>query len=114
MLTVLRCLSQYCYPPPSKEPTDINFTIAKEDFKIVYVAPMKALAAEVVEKMGKRLKFLGINVRELTGDMQLTKSEIQATQFIVTTPEKWDVITRKGAGDTELSQVRKKRLHAAR
>ncbi|KAI9492472.1 Sec63 Brl domain-containing protein [Zychaea mexicana] len=104
MLTVLRCLSQYCYPPPSKEVSDINFSIAKEDFKIVYVAPMKALAAEVVEKMGKRLKFLGVSVRELTGDMQLTKAEIQATQFIVTTPEKWDVITRKGTGDTELAQ----------
>ena len=30
---------------------------------------MKALAAEVVEKMGKRLKFLGISVRELTGKL---------------------------------------------
>ena len=39
------------------------------------------------------------------GDMQLTKAEIQETQFIVTTPEKWDVITRKGTGDTELAQV---------
>ena len=48
---------------------------------------MKALAAEIVEKMGKRLKFLGVSVRELTGDMQLTKAEISATQFIVTTPE---------------------------
>ncbi|KAI7860666.1 Sec63 Brl domain-containing protein [Circinella umbellata] len=104
MLTVLRCLSQHCYPPPIKGTTDINFSIATDDFKIVYVAPMKALAAEVVEKMGKRLKFVGVSVRELTGDMQLTKAEIQATQFIVTTPEKWDVITRKGTGDTELAQ----------
>lgn len=39
------------------------------------------------------------------GDMQLTKTEIMSTQFIVTTPEKWDVITRKGTGDTELAQV---------
>jgi len=34
-------------------------------------------------------------VRELTGDMQLTKKELAETQMIVTTPEKWDVITRK-------------------
>lgn len=27
-----------------------------------------------------------------------------ATHIIVTTPEKWDVVTRKGAGDAELSQ----------
>jgi len=29
--------------------------------------------------------------------MQLTKREIVATQLIVTTPEKWDVVTRKGS-----------------
>ena len=34
-------------------------------------------------------------VRELTGDMSLTKAEIEDTQVIVVTPEKWDIITRK-------------------
>ena len=43
-----------------------------------------------------------VQVRELTGDMSLTKTEIQATQMLVTTPEKWDVVTRK-PGDTSLS-----------
>lgn len=76
--------------------------IHRDQFKIVYVAPMKALAAEMVENFGKRLQPLGISVRELTGDMQLSKSEIQATQMLVTTPEKWDVVTRKGAGDVAL------------
>lgn len=28
---------------------------------------MKALAAEIVEKLGKRLAWLGVEVRELTG-----------------------------------------------
>jgi antiviral helicase SLH1 len=36
--------------------------------------------------------------------MQLTKAEIVKTQIIVTTPEKWDVVTRKSVGDTELVQ----------
>jgi replicative superfamily II helicase len=36
--------------------------------------------------------------------MQLTKAEINETQMIVTTPEKWDVVTRKSVGDTELAQ----------
>ena len=48
--------------------------------QIVYVAPMKALAAEMVRNFGRRLAPLGVSVRELTGDMQLTKSEIQQTQ----------------------------------
>ena len=41
---------------------------------------MKALAAEMVQNFGKRLSSLGIAVRELTGDMQLTKAEILKTQ----------------------------------
>jgi len=36
--------------------------------------------------------------------MHLTKAEILRTQIIVTTPEKWDVVTRKSTGDMELVQ----------
>jgi antiviral helicase SLH1 len=67
---------------------------------------MKALAAEIVRKLSKRLQWLAIRVRELTGDMQLTKSEIAETQIIVTTPEKWDVVTRKPAGEGDIASVR--------
>ena len=48
--------------------------------QIVYVAPMKALAGEMVRNFGQRLSALGITVQELTGDMQLSKSEIMKTQ----------------------------------
>jgi antiviral helicase SLH1 len=37
--------------------------------------------------------------------MQLTKAEIAETQIIVTTPEKWDVVTRKPVGEGELASV---------
>lgn len=60
---------------------------------------MKALASEMTANFSKRLADLGISVRELTGDMKLTKSEVLNTQMIVTTPEKWDVVTRKGASE---------------
>jgi activating signal cointegrator complex subunit 3 len=69
--------------------------VVNPDIKIIYVAPMKALASEVTEKFSQKLKYLGLLVRELTGDMQLTKSEFAKTHMIVTTPEKWDVVTRK-------------------
>ncbi|KAJ8709095.1 hypothetical protein PYW07_008921 [Mythimna separata] len=82
-----------------------NNVIMKNKFKIIYIAPMKALASEMTASFGKRLKGLGILVRELTGDMKLTKTEVQQTQMIVTTPEKWDVVTRKGATDTELASI---------
>ena len=48
----------------------------------------------------------GLSVRELTGDMQLSKKELSETQMIVTTPEKWDVITRKGGEATAAASVR--------
>lgn len=60
---------------------------------------MKALATEMTVNFGKKLAPIGISVKECTGDMQLTKKEIAETQMLVTTPEKWDVITRKGAGN---------------
>lgn len=82
MLTILRAISQHGGLNPDNPTKGL-----RNDFKIIYVAPMKALAAEVVRKMGKRLGWLGAIVKELTGDMQLTKDEISATHLIVTTPE---------------------------
>ncbi|KAI1210026.1 Sec63-domain-containing protein [Annulohypoxylon truncatum] len=104
MLTILQTIGQYVTPNPIENTDATDFGVDTQDFKIVYVAPMKALAAEITQKLGKRLAWLGIQCREYTGDMHLTKSEIVQTQIIVTTPEKWDVVTRKGTGDTELVQ----------
>ncbi|XP_014749042.1 PREDICTED: U5 small nuclear ribonucleoprotein 200 kDa helicase [Sturnus vulgaris] len=53
-----------------------------------------------------RLATYGITVAELTGDHQLCKEEISATQIIVCTPEKWDIITRKGGERTYTQLVR--------
>ncbi|CAL9705487.1 unnamed protein product [Knipowitschia caucasica] len=96
MLTVLHEIRQHLQP---------GGVIKKDEFKIVYVAPMKALAAEMTNYFSKRLEPLGIAVKELTGDMQLSKGEILRTQMLVTTPEKWDVVTRKSVGDVALSQI---------
>jgi replicative superfamily II helicase len=153
-------------------------------FKIVYVAPMKALVQEVVMNLNQRLgpaTPYGLTVRELSGDVSLTKQEISETQvregrrgrsggvrgaacaralaalcgvpaaivltaiaviqphpppptppppsphthththtpahptpkpaplpplqIIVTTPEKWDVITRKGGAERTVTQL---------
>ena len=97
MTCILREIGQHI-----SEDEDIDL----DDFKIIYVAPMKALAAEMTFNFGKRLQPLGLTVRELTGDMQLTKSEMESCQMIVTTPEKWDVITRKGVEVSIASKVR--------
>jgi superfamily II helicase len=38
------------------------------------------------------------------GDISLSKAEIESTQIIVTTPEKWDIITRK-SGERAFTQL---------
>ncbi|GMG99121.1 hypothetical protein Nepgr_000961 [Nepenthes gracilis] len=73
-------------------------------YKIVYVAPMKALVAEVVGNLSNRLQHYDVKVKELSGDQTLTKQQIEETQIIVTTPEKWDIITRK-SGDRTYTQL---------
>eukprot|EP01114_Cavostelium_apophysatum_P007654 TRINITY_DN197_c0_g1_i3.p1 TRINITY_DN197_c0_g1~~TRINITY_DN197_c0_g1_i3.p1 ORF type:complete len:2134 (+),score=829.11 TRINITY_DN197_c0_g1_i3:506-6907(+) len=75
-----------------------------ESFKIVYIAPMKALVQECVLNFSKRLAAYNVSVKELTGDVNLTKQQIKETQIIVTTPEKWDIVTRK-SGDRTFTQL---------
>lgn len=79
-------------------------TVNLDAFKIIYIAPMKSLVQEMVHNFGTRLKSYGITVRELTGDQSLTKRQISETQIIVTTPEKWDIITRK-SGERAYTQL---------
>ena len=96
MLTMLREIGKHRNPDTGE--------IMLDDFKIIYIAPLKALVQEQVGNFGARLKPYGITVSELTGDRQLTKQQIADTQLIVTTPEKWDVITRK-ATDTSYTRL---------
>lgn len=95
MLTILRTLSQFRREDGS---FDLN------NFKIVYIAPLKALVQEQVREFSRRLEVFGITVEELTGDSNLTKQQISETQILVTTPEKWDVITRKNS-DTSYTNL---------
>jgi hypothetical protein len=86
MLTFLQLVKQHIF----------EGRLERENVKAIYIAPMKALAQEVVTKFSERLNDLGFIVREFTGDMQLTRAEVESSHLIVTTPEKWDVVTRKG------------------
>lgn len=64
------------------------------------------LVVYLLSVFSQRLASYGITVSELTGDHQLCKEEINATQIIVCTPEKWDIITRKGGERTYTQLVR--------
>ena len=86
VMTLLHTIGSY-----RKEDGSINL----DGFKCVYIAPMKALVAEMVGNLGHRLEAYGVKVRELTGDSSLSAAELKETQVIVCTPEKFDIVTRK-------------------
>jgi len=86
LLSILRVISRF---------RNNNGFIDLKKFKIVYIAPMKALVKETVGNLTYRLKKYEINVKELSGDINLSKKEFEETHIIVSTPEKWDIITRK-------------------
>ncbi|KAK7324395.1 hypothetical protein VNO77_27931 [Canavalia gladiata] len=96
VLTILQQIARHRNPEDG--------SIDHSAYKIVYVAPMKALVAEVVGNLSNRLQDYDIKVRELSGDQSLTRQQIEETQIIVTTPEKWDIITRK-SGDRTYTQL---------
>eukprot|EP00922_Rhytidocystis_sp_ex-Travisia-forbesii_P046831 GHVS01069806.1.p1 GENE.GHVS01069806.1~~GHVS01069806.1.p1 ORF type:complete len:2164 (-),score=326.56 GHVS01069806.1:2269-8760(-) len=98
LLAMLNTISQFRNPDTGIIDTAL--------FKIVYISPMKALVAEQVQSFSIRLESYGITVRELTGDISLTRAQIGETQVIVTTPEKWDIITRKAGERTYTELVR--------
>lgn len=86
MLTMLRTIENY----------RSNNHIEGNRFKIVYIAPLKALVQEQMREFQRRLtSAYGLVVNELTGDSSLSQQQISETNVIVTTPEKWDIVTRK-------------------
>ena len=67
------------------------------DKKIIYVAPMKAIAKERLKDWTKRLALLNKNVIELTGDFTPDLEALIKADVLITTPEKWDGISRSWA-----------------
>ena len=79
LLAMLRTINQH-------HSLETNST-QTQDFKIVYIAPMKALVNEIVATFKHRLNHLGIVVSEFTGDSHLSRKEVELTQILVCTPE---------------------------
>jgi replicative superfamily II helicase len=66
-----------------------------ENAKVIYVAPTKALCHERAMDWKSKFGKLNISCNELTGDSAWSGlDEVKKSTIIVTTPEKWDSITR--------------------
>lgn len=61
----------------------------------MYIAPLKALVRERVDDWQNKLgRMLNLRVIELTGDVTPDAKAIATSDVIVTTPEKWDGVSR--------------------
>ncbi|KAI6709517.1 hypothetical protein JHW43_007968 [Diplocarpon mali] len=75
-------------------------------FKIVYQAPTKSLCSERMRDWSKKFSHLNLPCAELTGDTSLAEmARVREASIIVTTPEKWDSITRKWTDHQKLVQM---------
>ena len=72
---------------------------------MVYIAPVKALCSEKLRewttKFGTMASFL-----ELTGDSTNFTPDLSKYDVVLTTPEKWDVVTRRQMTSCRSAQVR--------
>ncbi|KNE70708.1 hypothetical protein AMAG_15462 [Allomyces macrogynus ATCC 38327] len=91
-----------------------QWTAVDSHARAVYLAPTKALCTERAADWHRKLYPLGIKVQELTGDSDwLASSAALTAPLVVTTPEKWDSITRRsssgggaGGADTGATNIR--------
>ena len=73
--------------------------------KIIYIAPLKSLSKERVKDWKEKFKFLKKNVIELTGDFTPDLEILMNSDILITTPEKWDGISRNWLHRTYVKKV---------
>ncbi|KAH0565974.1 hypothetical protein GP486_000620 [Trichoglossum hirsutum] len=79
---------------------------ASGSFKVVYQAPIKSLCSERQRDWARKFAPLGLVCAELTGDTdQAHLRHVQSADIIITTPEKWDSITRKWKDHRKLMEL---------
>lgn len=79
---------------------------SSDNFKVVYQAPTKSLCAERQKDWQAKFGPLGVDCVEITGDSdQWQMKRVGGAGIIVTTPEKWDSMTRKWKDHRRLIQL---------
>ncbi|VFQ70354.1 unnamed protein product [Cuscuta campestris] len=96
-LCILRLLSRFIS-------TEGVFVHAKGSLKTIYIAPSKALVQEKLRDWNQKFGSWGIICLELTGDNEYyNNKDIVDADIILTTPEKFDAVTRYRIKDGGLS-----------
>ncbi len=81
-------------------------SLKSNQYKIVYMAPTKSLCSERQRDWQVKFASLDLQVAELTGDTDQSQlRNVQNASIIITTPEKWDSMTRKWKDHSKLMQL---------
>ncbi|KAI4306649.1 hypothetical protein L6164_029909 [Bauhinia variegata] len=96
-LCILRLLSRFIS-------SEGKFIHVKGTLKTIYIAPSKALVQEKLRDWNQKFGPWGVNCLELTGDNEsYNLRNIHEADIILTTPEKFDAVSRYGIKDGGLS-----------
>ncbi|XP_014794444.1 PREDICTED: probable ATP-dependent DNA helicase HFM1 [Calidris pugnax] len=77
------------------------------NIKVVYMAPIKALCSQRFDDWKEKFGPIGLSCKELTGDTVMDDLfEIHHADVIITTPEKWDSMTRRWRDNSIVQLVR--------
>ncbi|XP_010005050.1 PREDICTED: probable ATP-dependent DNA helicase HFM1 [Chaetura pelagica] len=77
------------------------------NIKVVYMAPIKALCSQRFDDWKEKFGPIGLTCKELTGDTVMDDLfEIHHADIIITTPEKWDSMTRRWRDNSIVQLVR--------
>ncbi|XP_054021392.1 probable ATP-dependent DNA helicase HFM1 [Dryobates pubescens] len=77
------------------------------NIKVVYMAPIKALCSQRFDDWKEKFGPIGLSCKELTGDTVMDDLfEIHHAHIIITTPEKWDSMTRRWKDNSIVQLVR--------
>ncbi|XP_061321515.1 probable ATP-dependent DNA helicase HFM1 isoform X6 [Pezoporus flaviventris] len=77
------------------------------NIKVVYMAPIKALCSQRFDGWKEKFGPIGLSCKELTGDTMVDDLfEIHHADIIITTPEKWDSMTRRWRDNSVVQLVR--------
>lgn len=76
------------------------------NLKILYIAPTKSLCIERERDWSSKFSAFGLSVGALTSDTSFLETDtVKKANIIITTPEKWDLMTRKWADYSKLFKL---------
>ncbi|CAN6994735.1 unnamed protein product [Brassica oleracea var. botrytis] len=74
--------------------------------RVVYIAPLEAITKEQFRIWERKFgKGLGLRVVELTGETALDLKLLEKSQIVISTPEKWDALSRRWKQRKYVQQV---------